>query len=162
MEKLYAALNGKLPYPLLLHGTMSRAELLAKFRKTKSAVLFGTSSFWQGIDVQGEQLSCVIIDKLPFGVPTDPIVQARVKAIEVRGGSGFFEYQVPKAAIALKQGFGRLIRSSSDTGILAMLDPRLQHPSYGKMFINSLPPYQLTNDIHKVRRFVGDSTRLAN
>src|ERR1017187_3218044 len=122
MQKMYEALKDVLPYPLLLHGTMTRNELLYQFRTTPHAVLFGTSSFWQGIDVQGEQLSCVIIDRLPFGVPSDPILQARVKKIEHTGGSGFFDYQVPKAAIALKQGFGRLIRSTTDRGVLVMLE----------------------------------------
>jgi ATP-dependent DNA helicase DinG len=154
MHKMHAALTDVLPYHLLLHGSMTRKELLQTFRSTKNAVLFGTSSFWQGIDVQGEQLSCVIIDRLPFSVPSDPVLQARVKAIEAGGGSGFFDYQVPKAAIALKQGFGRLIRSTTDRGILAMLDPRIQHHGYGKMFIESLPPYTITNDIEDLRRFM--------
>jgi ATP-dependent DNA helicase DinG len=154
MNKMYAALKPILPYPLLLHGSTPRSELLSTFRHTKNAVLFGTSSFWQGIDVQGEQLSCVIIDKLPFVVPTDPIHKARTEAIEAKGGSGFRDYQVPKAALALKQGFGRLIRSSTDHGILAILDPRILSPSYGKMFIESLPDYQLSNDIEDIRKFM--------
>jgi ATP-dependent DNA helicase DinG len=155
MQKMHLALNDVLPYPLLLHGTMTRNELLSQFRNTPHAVLFGTSSFWQGIDVQGEQLSCVIIDRLPFGVPSDPILQARVKKIENAGGSGFFDYQVPKAAIALKQGFGRLIRSTTDRGVLVMLDRRLQHQSYGNIFVESLPPYRITNEISDVQRFMG-------
>ena len=155
MQKMHLALNDVLPYPLLLHGTMTRNELLSQFRNTPHAVLFGTSSFWQGIDVQGEQLSCVIIDRLPFGVPSDPILQARVKKIENAGGSGFFDYQVPKAAIALKQGFGRLIRSTTDRGVLVMLDRRLQHQNYGNIFVESLPPYRITNEISDVQRFMG-------
>ena len=155
MQKMHLALKDVLPYPLLLHGTMTRNELLSQFRNTPHAVLFGTSSFWQGIDVQGEQLSCVIIDRLPFGVPSDPILQARVKKIENAGGSGFFDYQVPKAAIALKQGFGRLIRSTTDRGVLVMLDRRLQHQSYGNIFVESLPPYRITNEISDVQRFMG-------
>jgi ATP-dependent DNA helicase DinG len=155
MQKMHLALKDVLPYPLLLHGTMTRNELLSQFRNTPHAVLFGTSSFWQGIDVQGEQLSCVIIDRLPFGVPSDPILQARVKKIENAGGSGFFDYQVPKAAIALKQGFGRLIRSTTDRGVLVMLDRRLQHQNYGNIFVESLPPYRITNEISDVQRFMG-------
>jgi ATP-dependent DNA helicase DinG len=155
MQKMHLALKDVLSYPLLLHGTMTRNELLSQFRNTPHAVLFGTSSFWQGIDVQGEQLSCVIIDRLPFGVPSDPILQARVKKIENAGGSGFFDYQVPKAAIALKQGFGRLIRSTTDRGVLVMLDRRLQHQNYGNIFVESLPPYRITNEISDVQRFMG-------
>ena len=154
MQKMHVALKDALPHPLLLHGTMTRNELLYQFRTTPHAVLFGTSSFWQGIDVQGEQLSCVIIDRLPFAVPSDPVLQARVKAIENSGGSGFFDYQVPKAALALKQGFGRLIRSTTDRGVLVMLDRRIQHVNYGNIFIESLPPYRMTNDISEVQRFM--------
>jgi len=154
MQKMHLALKDALPYPLLLHGTMMRNELLSQFRNTPHAVLFGTSSFWQGIDVQGEQLSCVIIDRLPFAVPSDPVLQARVKAIENKGGSGFFDYQVPKAAIALKQGFGRLIRSTTDRGVLVMLDRRIQNVNYGNIFIESLPPYRITNDIRNVQKFM--------
>ena len=157
MQKMHLALKDVLPYPLLLHGTMTRNELLYQFRTTPHAVLFGTSSFWQGIDVQGEQLSCVIIDRLPFAVPSDPVIQARVKAIENSGGSGFFDYQVPKAAIALKQGFGRLIRSTTDRGVLVMLDRRIQHVNYGRIFVESLPPYRITNEIADVQRFMGRS-----
>jgi ATP-dependent DNA helicase DinG len=134
---------------------MTRNELLYQFRTTPHAVIFGTSSFWQGIDVQGEQLSCVIIDRLPFSVPSDPVLQARVKAIENSGGSGFFDYQVPKAALALKQGFGRLIRSTTDRGVLVMLDRRIQHITYGKIFLESLPPYQITDELDDIRRFMG-------
>ena len=155
MQKMHVALKDALPHPLLLHGTMTRNELLYQFRTTPHAVLFGTSSFWQGIDVQGEQLSCVIIDRLPFAVPSDPVLQARVKAIENSGGSGFFDYQVPKAALALKQGFGRLIRSTADRGVLVMLDRRIQHVNYGNIFIESLPQYRMTNEISDVQRFMG-------
>jgi ATP-dependent DNA helicase DinG len=155
MQKMHVALKDALPHPLLLHGTMTRNELLYQFRTTPHAVLFGTSSFWQGIDVQGEQLSCVIIDRLPFAVPSDPVLQARVKAIENSGGSGFFDYQVPKAALALKQGFGRLIRSTADRGVLVMLDRRIQHVNYGNIFIESLPQYRMTNEISDVQKFMG-------
>ncbi len=118
-----------------------------------NAVLFGTSSFWQGVDVQGEQLSCVIIDRLPFAVPSDPIVRARMTAIESTGGKPFFDYQVPNAVITLKQGFGRLIRSLSDRGVLMLLDPRIQRQRYGRIFLDSLPPYRQTHEITDVEAF---------
>jgi ATP-dependent DNA helicase DinG len=116
-------------------------------------VLFATSSFWQGVDVQGEQLSCVIIDRLPFAVPNDPVVAARIRAIDSAGGNAFSEYQVPAAVIALKQGFGRLIRSVKDRGVLALLDNRLIKQRYGRIFIDSLPPYKKTKDLAEVDLF---------
>ncbi len=153
MRTLYERMLQELPYPLLLHGTAPRHVLLQQFRDTPNAVLFGTSSFWQGVDVQGEQLSCVIIDKLPFGVPSDPVVKARMQAIEAAGGKPFFDLQVPAAVIALKQGFGRLIRSLSDRGVLMLLDPRIQRQRYGKVFLESLPPYRITQSIEDVEEF---------
>jgi len=162
MTRMHAALEQTLDFPLLLHGTTGRKELLSKFRSTPNAVLFGTSSFWQGVDVQGEQLSCVIVDRLPFAVPSDPIVVARTKAIEKAGGNGFFDYQIPHAVIALKQGFGRLIRSIDDHGILAILDPRIRHPRYGRIFIDSLPAYTITSDLKVAARFVSTSPRKRN
>ncbi len=155
MRVMYERMLAELPYPLLLHGTAPRHVLLQQFRDTPNAVLFGTSSFWQGVDVQGEQLSCVIIDKLPFGVPSDPVVKARMQAIEAAGGKPFFDLQVPAAVIALKQGFGRLIRSLSDRGVLMLLDPRIQRQRYGRIFLDSLPPYRITQSIEDVEAFFG-------
>ncbi len=153
MRELHERLLSQLPYPLLMQGTAPRHVLLQQFRDTPNAVLFGTSSFWQGIDVQGEQLSCVIIDKLPFAVPTDPIMKARTDAITAAGGNAFNDLQVPQAVIALKQGFGRLIRSLSDRGVLMLLDPRIRTTRYGATFLDSLPAYRRTDDITEVERF---------
>ncbi len=153
MREVYERLLCEVGWPLLLQGTAPRQALLEEFRMTPHAVLFGTSSFWQGVDVQGEALSCVIIDRLPFAVPSDPVVQARMRAIEDLGGKPFFEYQVPSAVITLKQGFGRLIRSLEDRGVLVMLDPRLDRQRYGRIFLESLPPYRITRDIAEVESF---------
>jgi ATP-dependent DNA helicase DinG len=153
MRDLYERLLPVLDFPLLLHGTAPRKALLEQFRETPNAVLFGTSSFWQGVDVQGEALSCVIIDKLPFAVPSDPVVSARMKAIEEAGGKPFFDYQVPAAVLTLKQGFGRLIRSLEDRGVLVLLDPRVRRQRYGQTFLASLPPYRMTATITDVEAF---------
>src|SRR5207247_7672261 len=125
MNEVYQRVRPHVRFPLLLQGTAPRTSLLDRFRRTPHAVLFATSSFWQGVDVQGQQLSAVIIDRLPFAVPTDPVVTARVRLINDDGGDAFTDYQVPQAVIALKQGFGRLIRSVNDRGILTILDHRI-------------------------------------
>jgi ATP-dependent DNA helicase DinG len=153
MRELHDRLLAELPYTLLMQGSAPRHILLQQFRDTPNAVLFGTSSFWQGIDVQGEQLSCVIIDKLPFAVPSDPILRARTDAITAAGGNPFNDLQVPQAVIALKQGFGRLIRSLTDRGVLMLLDPRIRTTRYGATFLDSLPPYRRTDDITEVEKF---------
>jgi ATP-dependent DNA helicase DinG len=153
MHSLYERLLPVLDFPILLHGSAPRKALLEQFRSTPNAVLFGTSSFWQGVDVQGEALSCVIIDRLPFAVPSDPVIQARMKAIEEAGGKPFFDYQVPSAVLTLKQGFGRLIRSLEDRGVLVLLDPRVTRQRYGQTFLASLPPYRMTATITDVEAF---------
>jgi ATP-dependent DNA helicase DinG len=146
MKSLYERVSARVDFPCLVQGSASKAGLLEKFRRTPGAVLFATASFWQGVDVRGEQLSCVIIDKLPFAVPTDPVVAARQRFIDEQGGSSFYNYSVPQAIITLKQGLGRLIRSSDDRGILAVLDPRLRTQAYGRLFLESLPPCRTTSD----------------
>jgi len=150
MNALYELVSMRVNYPCLVQGSMSKAGLLDRFRKTPNAVLFATSSFWQGVDVRGEQLSCVIIDKLPFAVPSDPVVAARTRFIDENGGKSFFDYSVPQAVITLKQGIGRLIRSKTDKGVIALLDTRLRTKSYGRDFLNSLPRTRITAELKDV------------
>lgn len=147
MQSLFENVWSEIDYPCLVQGSASKGQLLKRFRETPNSVLFATSSFWQGVDVRGEQLSCVIIDKLPFAVPTDPLVAARQRHIEDCGGSSFYQYSVPQAIIALKQGLGRLIRSTTDRGVLAVLDPRLRTKGYGRTFLQSLPACRVTSQI---------------
>jgi ATP-dependent DNA helicase DinG len=158
MNQIHQRLLGEIEFPLLRQGDAPKSALLEEFRLTPNAVLFATASFWQGVDVQGEQLSCVIIDRLPFAVPSDPVVAARVKAIETAGGNAFFQYQVPSAVITLKQGFGRLIRSLHDRGLLALLDNRILKKQYGRVFVESLPNYRRTTEISVVENFFGRRT----
>jgi ATP-dependent DNA helicase DinG len=155
MNEIYQRLLGELEFPMLLQGDAPKSALLEEFRVTPNAVLFATSSFWQGVDVQGEQLSCVIIDRLPFAVPSDPVVAARVRAVDDAGGNAFFQYQVPSAVITLKQGFGRLIRSLHDRGLLCLLDNRILKKQYGRVFLESLPAYRRTSDLSIVEQFFG-------
>lgn len=150
MISLHDAVSGRIGHPCLLQGTMSKSGLIEQFRETKGAVLFATQSFWQGVDVRGEQLSCVIIDKLPFAVPTDPLVAARSKYIDENGGRSFTDYSIPQAIITLKQGVGRLIRSKADRGVIVILDQRLRTKPYGKIFLSSLPRMRITNDLSAV------------
>ena len=159
MKDIHERVSGRVAYPLLLQGTAPRTILLDRFRSTPNAVLFATASFWQGVDVPGAQLSCVIIDKLPFAVPSDPIVAARVRALQEDGRNAFSEYQVPEAVLALKQGFGRLIRSKTDRGILAILDNRIHRMQYGRIFLESLPEYAITRDLSEVARFMENHPR---
>jgi ATP-dependent DNA helicase DinG len=154
MNDLFERVRTRVDFPLMLHGTAPRSVLLERFKNTPNAVLFATASFWQGVDVPGEQLSCVIVDRLPFAVPSDPIVAARVRALQEEGRNPFSEFQVPEAVLALKQGFGRLIRAKTDRGVLALLDTRIQRMPYGKIFLESLPQYRRTNDLEDVSRFL--------
>jgi ATP-dependent DNA helicase DinG len=153
MRLFHQQLRDRLPFPVLLQGTAPKHHLLSEFQQTPNPVLFATYSFWQGVDVPGEQLSCVVIDKLPFAVPSDPVVSARVQQMRDSGKDAFRDYQIPQAAIALKQGFGRLIRSGSDRGLLAILDRRIQTMPYGRTFLESLPPYRRTTAFDEVSSF---------
>ncbi|HQV40561.1 MAG: ATP-dependent DNA helicase [Moraxellaceae bacterium] len=145
--------RGRLEYPLFVQGTMAKAELLKRFREHGNGVLLGTGSFWEGVDVRGEALSCVIIDKLPFASPGDPVVSARIDAYKARGRNAFMSYQLPGAIIAMKQGSGRLIRDETDTGVLMVCDPRLVGRPYGQLFLQSLPPMRRTRALDEVREF---------
>jgi ATP-dependent DNA helicase DinG len=158
MNDLFERVRTRIDFPLMLQGTAPRSVLLERFKNTPNAVLFATASFWQGVDVPGEQLSCVIVDRLPFAVPSDPIVAARVRALQDEGRNPFSEFQVPEAVLALKQGFGRLIRAKTDRGVLALLDTRIQRMPYGKIFLESLPGYRRTNDLKDVSRFLSTAS----
>jgi len=151
-----AYLQGRLPYPLLVQGTAPKAELLERFRSLGNAVLLGTASFWEGVDVRGEALSVVIIDRLPFASPGDPVLQARIDALRAEGGNPFRDYQLPQAVIALKQGAGRLIRDVTDRGVLVVCDQRLVSRSYGRVFVRSLPPFRRTQELGDVQRFFAE------
>jgi ATP-dependent DNA helicase DinG len=146
-------LAGRIDYPLLVQGSMSRPRLLERFIAAGNAVLLGTGSFWEGVDVPGSALSCVIIDKLPFAPPDDPVLKARADACAAAGRNPFMEYQVPEAVLTLKQGAGRLIRSLEDSGVLVVCDPRLYTRSYGRLFLESLPPMPSTRALADVERF---------
>jgi ATP-dependent DNA helicase DinG len=153
LRRVQRIAEAELEYPVFVQGAAPRSALLRDFKATPNAVLLGTSSFWQGVDVVGEALSCVIIDKLPFASPGDPITAARIEAVNTRGGSAFGEYQIPLAILALKQGLGRLLRHRDDRGVLAVLDPRLRTMGYGRRFLASLPPAPVTHSLEDVRRF---------
>ncbi len=160
LHELYAIARERVPYPMKLQGEMPRAHLLDWFRKTNNAVLFATATFWEGIDVVGEQLSCVIVDRLPFPSPGDPLVAARLEAIEARGGSSFDEYMIPAATVRLKQGFGRLIRSKSDRGVIALLDGRATAMRYGLTILSALPPAPRVLELEELRSFFQGGKRV--
>ena len=153
MNEAAGILENKVDYPIFIQGELPKHQLLARFREAGNAILLGTSSFWEGVDVRGGALSCVVIDKLPFGSPGDPVMQARIDAIRHNGGQPFMDYQVPQAVIALKQGVGRLIRDVNDHGVVVIGDPRLKTKAYGRMFLNSLPPMPVTDQLHDVEDF---------
>ena len=153
LRTVHQMIEFEVPYPLLVQGSAPRSVLLGQFRSTPNAVLLATSSFWQGVDVVGEQLSCVIIDKLPFASPGDPITAARIEAVTAEGGDAFQDYQVPLAILAMRQGLGRLIRHRSDRGVLAVLDPRLRTMGYGRRFLDSFPPAPVTQNPEAITRF---------
>ena len=153
MRAVQAMAETALSYPVLAQGSAPRSQLLTQFRTTPNAVLFATSSFWQGVDVIGEALSCVIIDKLPFASPSDPVTAARIDAIRARGDDPFSEYQVPLAVLTLQQGLGRLIRHRRDRGVLAILDPRLRTKGYGRRFLDSLPAAPIVHRLDDIEAF---------
>jgi ATP-dependent DNA helicase DinG len=149
-------LRGSLDYPLLVQGEMPRRRLLETFRELGNAVLLGTSSFWEGVDVKGPALSVVVIDKLPFASPGDPVLKARLDLMKNEGRNPFMEYQLPQAVIALKQGVGRLIRDATDKGVMMLCDPRITGKPYGRVFRDSLPPMKPTRDLEEVTSFLHD------
>ena len=153
LNEAVALLKDHIDYPILVQGDSSQADMIENFRSLGNAVLMGTNSFWEGVDVRGEALSCVIIDKLPFASPGDPVLEARIKSLRENGGNPFFDYQLPQAVIALKQGVGRLIRDDYDTGVLMICDPRIRTKSYGATFLESLPKVPKTSKIEVVERF---------
>ena len=154
LRRAHERLRGALRYPLLVQGTGSRSELLARFRALGNAVLLGAQSFWEGVDVRGEALSVVVIDKLPFAPPDDPVLAARIDAVRARSGNAFTELQLPQAVLSLKQGAGRLIRDETDRGVLVLCDPRLTTKAYGRLVLKSLPPMKLTRSLTEVERFL--------
>jgi ATP-dependent DNA helicase DinG len=153
LRRAHERLRGVLRYPLLVQGTGSRSELLARFRALGNAVLLGSQSFWEGVDVRGEALSVVVIDKLPFAPPDDPVLAARIETIRARGGNAFTELQLPQAVLSLKQGAGRLIRDETDRGVLMLCDPRLASRAYGRQILRSLPPMKITRNLSEVEGF---------
>jgi ATP-dependent DNA helicase DinG len=153
LNLVYQLLNGKVPYTIFKQGEAPRSSLLEEFRQDTHSVLMATGSFWQGVDVPGEALSCLIIDKLPFDSPGDPLVAGRIESVRARGGNPFMEYQLPSAIISLKQGLGRLIRNVSDQGILSILDVRMLTSRYGRFFFDSLPQIPLSHELRDIGQF---------
>jgi ATP-dependent DNA helicase DinG len=161
LQEAARLLEGRLEFPLYVQGQQPKPMLLEQFRNHGNAVLLGTSSFWEGVDVRGEALSCVIIDKLPFASPGDPVLKARLDALKRRGVEPFSAMQLPAAVIALKQGAGRLIRDVRDRGVLMLCDPRLKSKGYGRVFLDSLPPMRQTRSLDEVDAFFAEDSRKA-
>jgi ATP-dependent DNA helicase DinG len=159
LRRAHELLRERLPFPLLVQGTGSRSELLARFRSLGNAVLLGSQSFWEGVDVRGDALSVVVIDKLPFAPPDDPVLAARIEGIRAQGGNPFTQLQLPQAVLQLKQGAGRLIRDESDRGVLVLCDPRLLSRPYGRRILASLPRMKLTRELSEVADFLGARPR---
>ncbi len=159
MDALATYLADAVDYPLLVQGTASRNSLLQSFREQTHSILLAVASFWEGVDVVGEALSCVIIDKLPFEVPSDPIIQARIAHIKEQGGNPFFDFQVPRAILTLRQGVGRLMRSATDRGVIAIMDTRLFSKGYGRIFMGSLPASPVTRKLCDIGQFYGNYIR---
>jgi ATP-dependent DNA helicase DinG len=157
MDSLAAIIEGALNYPVLVQGRASRNSLLRSFREETHSVLLAVASFWEGVDVVGESLSCVIIEKLPFEVPSDPVIQARIERIKEEGGKPFFDFQVPRAILTLRQGVGRLMRSVTDRGVIAIMDVRLFKKGYGRVFLRSLPPSPITRNMSDIENFYAES-----
>jgi ATP-dependent DNA helicase DinG len=156
LEKTYSSIKEERgDISLLKQGDLPRYVLLDVFKKNNDTILLGTTTFWQGVDVPGEHLECVMITKLPFTVPTDPVNSARIERIRQKGGNPFNSYQLPQAVMMFKQGFGRLIRTQTDRGIIAVLDGRILSRSYGKEFIKALPKCRRTDDIRDIKTFWG-------
>ena len=153
LRRAHQILEGKIDYPLLVQGTGSRSQLLSRFRALGNAVLLGSQSFWEGVDVRGDALSLVVIDKLPFAPPDDPVLAARMEAMRAEGGNPFNDLQLPQAVLQLKQGAGRLIRDETDRGVLMLCDPRLVSKGYGRQILRSLPPMKLTRNLPEVQEF---------
>jgi ATP-dependent DNA helicase DinG len=159
LDELVGRCGAKLPFPILRQGDAPRERLLERFREEVDSILFATSTFWQGVDIQGESLSLLVIDKLPFAAPGDPLVEARCERIAREGGDWFSEYALPAAVLQLRQGFGRLIRGHGDEGVVAILDPRLHTRSYGRRFLEALPPAPVVTEIDAVAGFFGGQAR---
>ena len=154
MNEVYRQLLDRVPYPLLVQGQRPKGALLGEFKEKVDSVLLATSSFWQGIDVPGEALTCLLIDKLPFEVPDDPLVAARMERFEEQGKSSFYGFQIPRAVIQLKQGMGRLIRTGADRGIIVLFDNRLLSKSYGRIFLRSMPSCRTVHQVSEIQRFI--------
>jgi ATP-dependent DNA helicase DinG len=162
LNLVHQILEDEIPYTIFKQGAAPRSLLLEEFKRDTHSVLLATGSFWQGVDVPGEALSCLIIDKLPFDSPGEPIVGGRIESIRRRKGNPFMEYQLPSAIISLKQGLGRLIRNTSDQGVLSILDIRMINSRYGRFFFDSLPQIPLSHELSDIKRFFGQSASVVS